>query len=73
MATNERNDVLGCAAVIGIAAPRFDDRFSVRTEGELAYRVIRRANGSFLVEVPFKDLSELANRAANPIKRQSAL
>ena len=73
MAAGEPGDVLGCAAVIGIAAPRFNDRLNVRTEGEIVYRVIRRHDGSFLVEVPFKDLSELANRAAKPLKWQSSL
>jgi len=71
VAPGKPSEVLGCAAVIGIAAPRFNDRLNVRTEGELAYRVIRRADGSFLVEVPFKELSELANRAAKPLKWQS--
>jgi hypothetical protein len=73
LAGGKPGDVLGCAAVIGIAAPRFNDRFNVRTEGELAYRVIRQPDGSFLVEVPFKDLSDLANRAAKPLKFQSSL
>jgi len=64
-------DVLGCAAVIGIAAPRFNDRLNVRTEGEIVYHVIRRTDGSFMVEVPFKELSDLANRAAKPLRQSS--